>query len=185
MNFLKKINKQLYYIVFCLAVIWGVEIINLILNYHLNSFGIHPRSLHGLIGIPLSPFLHASLRHAFLNSIPFAVMGGMIVLQSKRLFVEVSLFVIVCGGAAVWLFGRGSVHVGASGVVFGYFGFLLANGWFERSIRSVIISVLTALLYGGLMWGMLPRFDCVSWESHLFGFVSGVVVASLKAKNNR
>ena len=90
---------------------------------------------------------------------------------------SVSIFVILCGGAALWLFGRVSYHVGASGLIFGYFGYLVARGWYERSTWAILAALLTLFLYGGLVWGVLPGRAFISWEGHLFGMLAGVLAA--------
>jgi membrane associated rhomboid family serine protease len=163
----------------CVLLFWLVEFLNLSLGHSLNRLGILPRSFTGLVGIPVSPFLHSGIRHLLLNTIPFVVLGGLVSLRGIREFLELTLFVVVLGGLAVWLFGRSAYHVGASGLIFGYFGYLVASGWYERSIGSVVVAFVTLFLYGGLIWGVLPVFMYVSWEGHLFGLLAGVLGARI------
>lgn len=158
-----------------LAVMWIVEVFNLLTRGSLLEYGIQPRTPDGLLGIFLSPFLHGSLAHLIANSAPFLVLGWLVALRGLREFFVVTALVMLVGGGAVWLFGRPfSVHVGASGIVFGYLGFLLARGFFERSSRAILLSLVAILLYGGAIWGILPSSGRVSWEGHLFGFIAGL-----------
>ena len=108
------------------------------------------------------------------------VLGWFVALAGTTALVEVTILVALFGGAGTWLIGRsGSVHVGASGVVFGYLGYLLGRGLFERSLGSILVSLVVGVLYGGLVWGVLPTRPGVSWEGHLCGFLAGVLAAWL------
>ena len=162
-----------------LAVMWVVEIINGFIGHRLSLWGILPRTTPGLIGIPLSPFLHGSFNHVLSNTIPFLVLGGLVGLRGGQKLVGISLFIIVAGGAGVWLLGRPAVHVGASGLVFGYFGYLVANGWFDRRPLSILAAIAVILVYGSLVFGVIPTTGFVSWEAHLFGLLAGVLAARL------
>ena len=103
----------------------------------------------------------------------------MVILHSPSVFVEVSVVIILVSGIGVWLFGRSGYHVGASGLIFGYFGFLVGRGWYERSISSILIAVITIVLYGGILWGILPTRTGISWEAHVFGLLAGILAARL------
>ncbi|MAX58331.1 MAG: rhomboid family intramembrane serine protease [Chloroflexi bacterium] len=162
-----------------LAVMWVVEIINGFIGHRLSLWGILPRTTPGLIGIPLSPFLHGSFNHVLSNTIPFLVLGGLVGLRGGQKLVGISLFIIVAGGAGVWLLGRPAVHVGASGLVFGYFGYLVANGWFDRRPLSILAAIAVIVVYGSLVFGVIPTTGFVSWEAHLFGLLAGVLAARL------
>lgn len=162
-----------------LAVMWVVEIINGFIGHRLSLWGILPRTTPGLIGIPLSPFLHGSFNHVLSNTIPFLVLGGLGGLRGGQKLVGISLFIIVAGGAGVWLLGRPAVHVGASGLVFGYFGYLVANGWFDRRPLSILAAIAVIVVYGSLVFGVIPTTGFVSWEAHLFGLLAGVLAARL------
>ena len=162
-----------------LAVMWVVEIINGFIGHRLSLWGILPRTTPGLIGIPLSPFLHGSFNHVLSNTIPFLVLGGLVGLRGGQKLVGISLFIIVAGGAGVWLLGRPAVHVGASGLIFGYFGYLVANGWFDRRPLSILAAIAVIVVYGSLVFGVIPTTGFVSWEAHLFGLLAGVLAARL------
>jgi len=162
------------------CLIWAVEVVNTLSGRQLTGLGVLPRHLSGLIGIPLSPFIHGSVSHAMVNTVPFLVLGGLVALRGVKAFVSVSVVVILCGGVSLWLFGRASYHIGASGLIFGYFGYLLARGWYERSTVAILTALLTFFLYGSLVWGVLPSRSFISWEGHLFGMLSGVLAARWK-----
>lgn len=176
----KQIKTSALYIFGFVSLIWLVELVNMFMGHSLSRFGILPRTLQGLLGIPLSPFLHGGIWHTLLNTVPFIVLGGLIIIRGVRVFLEASLFIILAGGGCLWLFGRSSYHVGASGLIFGYFGFIVARGWFDRSIGSIIIAFIILFSYGGIiLWGLLPVSPYISWEGHLFGLLGGVLGAWL------
>ncbi len=163
---------------------WLLEIVDaVVFNQALNGLGVRPRSLEGLWGILLAPFLHGNFAHLMANTIPFVVLGWFVMVQSMRNFWVVTVVTAVISGLGMWLFGSGnSVHIGASGLIFGYFGFLLLRGYFERSASAILWAVIVVMLYGGMIWGVLPGRLGVSWQAHLFGFVGGGVAAYLLAR---
>lgn len=161
-------------------IIWIIQMINFALGYRPNLWlGIEPRELDGLLGVAFSPFLHAGFSHAAANTVPLLMLGGMAAMAAPTRFIEATLVIVVIGGGLTWLMARGGnrVHVGASGVVFGYFGFIVALGIIERSFRAILGAAAAAMLYGGLIWGVLPSDPRISWESHLFGALAGVSAA--------
>jgi membrane associated rhomboid family serine protease len=170
-----------------LGLMWALEILDFILPFaRLDAFGIRPRSLGGLWGILLSPFLHFGFRHLISNSIPFLVLGGLVMLGGLRRFLLLSLWITGAGGSGVWLLGAGgSVHAGASLLIFGYLGFLLCRGIAERSIRSILLSLAILFGYGGMLYGVLPGRLGISWLGHLSGFLAGVAGAFLFAAQVR
>ena len=180
-------------IVMMIAVIWAVQILNFLTGYALNSwFGLRPLTLGGLIGIPLSPFLHGGFTHAAANTIPLAILGGIALMVARERFAQATVMIVVIGGALVWAFawlltwllpfvsarGSDAVHVGASGLVFGYFGFLVALGYYERSLRAIFGAVAAIVLYSGMFFALLRIDPNISIEGHIFGFVAGIVTAS-------
>lgn len=161
-----------------LAVLWGVETVDLLPFVHLDRNGIHPRSISGLPGIVTAPFLHAGFGHLMVNSVSFLLLGGAVLLSGRRVFWQVTVFVILAGGLAVWLFaGAFTNHIGASGLVFGYLGFLLARGFVHRTLPSILLTCVILATFGGLLAGVLPLQAGVSWQSHLFGLLAGIVAA--------
>jgi len=169
-----------------LAAMWGLEIIDAILGQPLNSYGIRPRTAEGLFGILLAPVLHGDFGHLLSNTIPFAVLGFFTMLRGVPKFWMVTAFATIVGGFGVWVVGgTGTSHIGASGVIFGYFGFLLAMGIFERSFKSIALAVLVGLMYGSLIFGVVPSQPGVSWEGHLFGFLAGAAFALMTSRELR
>ena len=180
-------GRQAAILVSCVALVWLLEVIDRILFAgSLDRFGIRPRNLDGLSGILFAPLLHGGWQHLAANTVPFVVLGWLVMLRRLSDFVLVSGLVIVVGGLGVWLVGApNSVHIGASGLIFGYLGYLLARGYFERSWGSILLAGLVAVLYGGVLWGVLPGQPGVSWEGHLFGLGAGVGTGKLLANTKR
>ena len=176
MDFLK---ERLQPVLVLVAVIWLVEVVNLILGHRLAVWGILPRNLGGLIGIPLAPFLHAGLWHAASNTIPLIILGGLTMTAGSKRFWTATVGITLLSGAFIWLFARGAYHVGASGLIFGYFGALLARAVIERTILSIVIGGATVTLYGGILWGVLPIRSYISFEGHLFGLIAGIAIVWL------
>lgn len=165
-----------------LVIVWLLEIIDLVFfGNGLNALGVRPRTFSGLTGIFFMPFLHNGLGHVLANTIPFVVMGWLVMLRRTADFFFVSIIVVLVSGLGIWLLGgTNTVHIGASGLVFGYFGFLVLRSYFERSFFSIVIAVVVIFIYGGLIWGVLPSFQSgVSWLGHFFGFVGGAWAAYL------
>lgn len=152
--------------------------LNMLSGYSLNAFGLQPRSIHGLPGIVISPFLHGSIAHLMSNAMPFAVLSALVLSSGFLRYAVVSLMVVVIGGLLVWSFGRDANHVGASGWVFGLWGYLIGQAWYCRSLKSLAIAVLVIVFYGGMVFGFLPRHG-ISYESHIFGALAGWVSAWL------
>lgn len=166
------------------AFLWLVQLINaVIFQGHLSAFGVAPRTLHGLVGILFAPFLHGSFAHIASNTLPLLVLGWFVMLRRKRDFLYVSVLSALVGGLGTWLIGpAASVHVGASVLIFGYLGYLLARGVFERKFWPIVGSLAVFFLYGGALFGVLPGDVGISWQSHLFGLLGGVGAARLLAQ---
>ena len=179
-SLVQSIKDHLFLLFGLLGIMWAVELLDLLSFFHLDRFGIRPRSASGLIGIVCAPFLHDGFGHLLVNTIPFVALGGMVLLGGIRTFWRVTVFVTLFGGLGVWLFaGKFTNHIGASGLIFGYLGFVLARGYFEESLTWILISLATLVLYGGLLFGVLPIHAGVSWQGHLFGFLAGIGAARL------
>ena len=160
------------------AIIWAVSLYGLYADDRLvRTLALLPRQVDGLPGILTAPLVHASLAHLLANSVPLVILGGMVVIRGAAYYLATTLAVAVFGGLGVWLIGRDAAHIGASGVIFGYFGFLVARGWYERRVGSIAAAVLVVAAYGGMLGGILPRADGVSWEGHLCGLLAGAVWA--------
>ena len=168
------------------AVLWIVQLVNVTLfEGSLVEWGVQPRSLRGLPGIVLHPFLHGSWAHLISNTIGFLMLGGLVMLREPRDFWIVSLLAMLVGGIGIWLVGRAGPHIGISGVIFGYFGYLLLTGVFDRKITAFVLSLLTFLIWGRLLLGLSPLQRGISWEGHLFGLAGGIAGAWLRAKRRR
>lgn len=167
-----------------LAVLWAVELLDrFAFDGALDAYGVRPREVDGLVGIFAQPFLHGGIDHLLSNSFGLVVLGWLVVARGVRRWVLVTSAAIVLGGLGVWTVGQaGSVHIGASGVVFAYLGYLLAAGVFDRNIGSTLLSALVGGLYGGMLFGVLPGQAGISWEAHLFGFLAGTLMAWVLAE---
>ncbi len=171
-----------------IALLWAIEIVDVaIFHGALDRLGVYPRSLTGLVGVVAAPFLHGHWGHLISNTIGIVLFGGLVMAVGRREFVLVSLTGMVVGGLGTWMFGRPSIHIGASGLVFAYFGFILLRGWYDRRFGSMLLSGLVAWFYGSMIFGMIPGFapPHISWEGHLFGFFGGVVAAALLYKKTK
>ncbi len=157
------------------ALLWAVELVNWALDHRLNAYGILPRTRQGAWGIAFAPLLHGGASHLASNTLPLLILGGFVALRGARTLALASLVIIGLGGMGVWIAGRTALHVGASGLALGLFGYLVALGWHERSFAAIFAAIAAVALYGGMIFGVLPQGGFVSWESHLFGLLAGVV----------
>lgn len=165
-----------------LVLLWGIEIIDAaVFSGGLDGLGIVPRTVTGLFGILAAPFLHGDFGHLLSNTIGLLMLGGLTMAIGRREFATVTVAGALVGGLGIWLFGRPAVHIGASGLVFAYLGYLVLRGWYDRRFGSIALAAAVGWFYGGMIFGMLPGFSPahISWEGHLFGFVGGVVAARL------
>ncbi|OHR34358.1 rhomboid family intramembrane serine protease [Corynebacterium sp. HMSC074C04] len=162
-----------------LVLIWTVFLVNeFIFGGALNNFGVRPRETSTLWGILTAPLLHADYGHIVANSLPGALFAGLIAMSSKRLFWQVTLLITVVGGGLTWLVGgANTVHIGASGLIYGWLAFLVVRGFVNRRVMQIILGVILASMYSGLIWGVLPTQMAVSWQMHLFGGLAGIWAA--------
>jgi membrane associated rhomboid family serine protease len=169
-----------------LILMWGTEIVDVIAGGRLDDYGIHPRDVGGLPEILAAPFLHAGFGHLVSNSVPFAAMGAAIALGGLARVALVTLVVALVSGLGTWLIAPSNeVHLGASGVVFGYATYLVSRGIFSRRLRELAVGVLVVGIWGiGLLQGLLPQ-ERISWQAHLFGAIGGVLAALLFARRAR
>lgn len=163
-----------------LGIMWVLEIIDVILPVELDYLGIRSREVEGLPGIVAAPFLHAGFDHLLANTLPFLILGSLVAWRAQGKFIVVAVIITLGGGAAVWLLGPGNtITIGASGVVFGFLGYLLVLGVLTRNWVDILVSIGVLLLYGSLLIGATPFgvSEQVSWLAHLTGFGAGVVAA--------
>lgn len=185
-SFRESLARRLLTIGVVVALLWALELLDFALgSVDLDRYGIRPRTLAGLLNIGFAPFLHDGFGHLMANTAPFVVLGWCVIAYSIYDFWIVSLFATLVSGLGVWLFGAPhTVHLGLSGVIFGYLGFLLARSLFERSLLAIALAVIAFLFYGGMLWGLLPIWPGMSWTGHLFGFMGGILAASWLTRHN-
>ena len=168
------------------VVCWLVFLVNnLIWKGHFDQYGIMPRQVSSLPGIIYAPFLHASYEHLAANTLPLLILGAIICGRSRVEFAVVTVLGILATGGLTWVFARSACHIGASGLIFCYFGYLASLAYFNRTFGALCLSVVCILGYGGMIRGILPTSTPISWESHLAGLVAGAALAWLMAKLNR
>ena len=163
------------------VLVWGVSLYGLFVDQGLiNDLAVVPRRLAGLSGVLSAPLVHGSVAHLAANTLPLLILGGLVMTRGVAYYLKVTLAIVVLGGLGLWVLGRSAAHIGASGLIFGYFGFLVARGFSERRPASIAIALAVGMLYGGLVAGVLPRDDGVSWEAHLCGLLAGAFCARAK-----
>ena len=159
------------------AVMWAVELVDLLPNTDFDRWGIRPRRLTGLTGVVFAPFLHAGFGHLIGNTIPFLVLGCIIAASGIQRFVQVTVIVGLVSGLGTWLMSPShTVHIGASGLVFGYLTYLVTRGVFQRHLGQIVLGLIVLFFYGGILWGLFPR-PGISWQGHVFGAIGGVLAA--------
>ncbi len=168
------------------ALMWALEVVDVIAGHRLDEAGIEPREVDGLFGILAAPFLHDGFGHLIGNTLPFATMGIVIAFQGAARVIAVTAIVALVSGLGTWLLGHeGTVHIGASGVVFGYATYLLTRGFFNRDALELVIAAVVAVVWGGaLLGGLLPE-EGISWQAHVFGAIGGVIAAQLFARKRQ
>ena len=164
---------------------WLTFSVEFYLGFDLGKFGIYPRDLNGLIGVFAAPLLHGNFNHLMSNTIPLLILGSTLYFFYPKIASWVFLYAYFFTNLLVWVFGRPYIHIGASGLVYALAAFLVFYGIFRRNFKSVIISILVILVYGGMAYGILPFNSQVSWESHLLGAVVGFVAAFLFGKRTK
>lgn len=157
---------------------WLVKIVEVLFEIDLSDFGIYPLTLKGVPGILFSPFIHADFNHLFSNSLPLFLLGVALFYFYSEVALKVFILTFFLTGILVWVAGRDAWHIGASGLVYGLASFLFFSGIIRRYFRLIALSLLIVFLYGSMVWGLFPGvYKNVSWESHMLGFFSGVVLA--------
>jgi membrane associated rhomboid family serine protease len=177
MNEKKKFLQSLLFPSFFLIIIWLVKIYEIVFDIDLIYLGLYPLKWSGLIGILTAPFIHADLRHLFDNSIPVFLLSLAVFYFYRPVAFKVFFFTWIISGILVWIGGRPAYHIGASGLIYGFASFLFFSGIIRNSINLLAISLLIVFLYGSLVWGIFPFDYKISWESHLFGSLTGFFLA--------
>ena len=176
---MRVLGQNVVVLFWLVVALWVIEILDLVVfRSGLDRWGIRPRDIDQWWGILAAPLLHGGLAHLIANTLPLVVLGWFVLLRGLTTFTTVTALAVVLGGLGVFLFADPrTIHIGASGLIFGYLGYLLLRGYFERSFSAIAVSVIVAVLYGGAIFGVLPGQPGVSWEGHLFGFLSGAASA--------
>ena len=164
------------------AALWWIKLLDHSFGWDLGSLGVRPRELSGLLGVLTAPLVHGSFEHLFANTLPLLVLGTLLLYGYPRARWPAVALIWLLSGFGVWLIGRDSVHVGMSGVTHGLMFFLFIAGLVRRDKLAVALSMIAFFLYGGMVWGIFPAEQGVSWEYHLFGAVAGVLAAVLLRK---
>jgi len=181
----KKFRRALTPVLIFLALIWLIKIFEVVFDYKLVFLGLYPHKVSGLIGIFTAPLIHGDFNHLFSNSLPLLILGTTILYFYPASAKPVIAGVYLLPGIFVWFFGRASFHIGASGMLYGFVTFLFFSGVLKRDKRSVALSLIVTFLYGGLIWGVLPIKEGLSWEYHLFGAIWGIIFAIVYRKKDK
>lgn len=174
--------------------LYVIEGVDMVLSYdsppgsvgELDSAGIEPREVSGLDGILWAPLLHGGWDHLFANTLPLLVLGFLVLLSGIGRGIAATAIVWVIAGVGTWLTGSaGSVHVGASSIVFGWLTYLICRGWFARNVGQIVVGLVILVFYGSMLWGVLPSDPRISWQGHLFGAVGGVLAGWVLSSDER
>ncbi|MCY3845857.1 MAG: rhomboid family intramembrane serine protease [Acidobacteria bacterium] len=160
------------------GLIWAVSLYGLFVHPGVvSALALVPRSIDGLPGVLGTLLVHGSLGHLAANTPPLLVLGGMVAVRGAAYYLTAALAITVVGGLGLWVVGRDAAHIGASGLIFGLFGFLVARGYYERRWSSIAAALVVVVLYGGMIAGVVPRGGQISWEAHLCGLLAGILCA--------
>lgn len=174
---LQSIYRAFKYPILLVALLWIIHLVFVVFQINPSNFALVPRRVFGLWGILTSPFLHSDWGHLFNNSFPLLFTGSMMYIFYRKAMFP-AIFIIYLGtGLAVWLFGHNGYHIGASGVVYGMVSFIFWSGIFRKNTEAIILSLIVVLLYSGMIVGIFPEDPGISWESHLFGAMMGLLTA--------
>ena len=157
--------------------LWLILFIEWAGNFDFTGLGIYPRTLHGTIGILTAPLIHGGIFHLLSNTLPLILLGIGLFYFYHRIALEVFIWIYLTTGFWVWIIGRSAYHIGASGIIYGLMSFILISGMIRRNVRSLAVSMAVFVLYSGMIYGIFPVEPHVSWESHLMGLLTGVVLA--------
>lgn len=175
-------RKDFKAILIVIALMWVILVLDYLLPYDFVRLGIFPRKLSGTAGILFAPILHGSFWHLASNTGPFVILNGLLCFFYGKLSFKVISFIVLVGGLLVWIFGRPAMHIGASGLIYGLAAFIITSGFLRKKIRALLLSFVIIVLYGSMIWGVLPLNPYVSWEGHLFGAISGVMASFVYRK---
>jgi membrane associated rhomboid family serine protease len=178
------IRKSLLIPVIFVLIIWIIKIIETTAGVSFVIYGVHPGSVSGLIGILTFPLIHGSWEHLFSNTLPVLLLSMGVLYFYKSSAAKVLLMAYFIPGIGIWLFARESYHVGASAVIYALAAYLFFSGIIKRDKRAISLALIVTFLYGGLVWGVLPLKEGISWEGHLFGALTGIAAAIIFRKKD-
>ena len=173
----QQIQTHLNLLGFITLILWGIFFLNQLLGGILLFLGITPRKLYGIPGILLAPLLHANFNHLFFNTIPLLVLSAFILVHGMPYFILVTLSITILSGTLIWLFAKPGLHIGASGVITGYWGLLVMDIYQEGSATAILLGFVSLYYFAAIFFGIFPGRKGVSWEGHLFGLIAGIVTA--------
>ena len=173
-----KVLSSIKYIIFFTSSVWIIHLISLVIP--LQQYGLIPRTTDGLIGIITAPFLHGNLAHLIANTIGLLTLGIIFSIIEHEETFETIIFIILVEGILTWCFARSAIHIGASGIIFGFLGYLIFLGYFFKKITYIFTSLFVLFAYGSMIFGIIPGTPGISWEGHLFGFMGGAIAAKFK-----
>jgi len=173
----KKVLSILFIPFLFLLLMWLVKIIEVNFQISFVSYGVFPQTIDGLKGILFSPFIHKDFTHLINNSYPILILGGMLFSIYRKIATQLFVWLYFIAGFWLWVIGRPSFHIGASGLIYALASFLLVSGIIRKNPRLTAVSMLVIFLYGSMIWGLLPTKEPISWEGHLSGFIAGIIVA--------
>jgi len=172
-----QIKNSFEYALSIVVILWIIHIVQWLLGLDLSSLGIYPRSTYGALGIITSPFIHGSFQHLIANTIPLAFFTTLLFFFYKKKVFLVYVLIWITSGLFTWIIGRPAWHIGASSVIYGLASFLVFGGLFSKNFKLIIVAVAVAVLYSGLIWGIFPGDEQISWEGHLSGAIAGLIWA--------
>ncbi|MEP2058726.1 MAG: rhomboid family intramembrane serine protease [Maribacter litoralis] len=172
-------NKVVAIPLLAMILIWAVYWLELFLGINFNEFGVMPRTVTGLRGIILSPFIHGSLEHLYNNTIPLAILLSALWYFYRDVALKVVVYGVLLSGIITWFIGRTSYHIGASGLIYVLASFVFFKGVFSSYYRLVALSLIVVFIYGSMLWYIFPVKEGMSWEGHLAGFIAGLVLAKM------
>jgi membrane associated rhomboid family serine protease len=171
------LQKNLPLVLLLVGALYAIHFINVSLRYHLNRLGVFPRKLWGLPGIILYPLFHGSFNHLFFNSIPLFILASFVLLKGIPTFICISVTITILSGLGIWIIGRSAFHIGASGLIMGYWAYLILDAYEERTITSIAPAIVCIYYFGGFLLHLFPTEVKTSWEAHVCGFLAGLAAA--------
>ena len=172
-----RFRQAVFTVLAFLLLLWMIELADAGFDLHLSRLGVYPRELNGLWGILFAPLIHGSWQHLISNSVALAILGVVLLYGYPRSAIPALVFVYLGSGLGVWLFARSSYHFGASGLTHGMMFFIFVSGILRRDKLSIALSMIVFFLYGGMVWTIFPQQPGISYESHFFGALTGILAA--------